>query len=185
MFIPSHAPISEVLSRLTPPPRRADFRPGTTRHIPPKQPSRTPCPHPCPSAARHVFTTAKFTPSFCASSYSSWAGMLWECPPVPYGGAGTQGEGHGCGQKHPLRRRRLGIPDPPSKSHSQPRVAGTTSQSVPAAPGATTLLFPGLGLPNVSCRQRAHAWSDKRQRGAAGVLSTPPAPHQDQAGGWT
>lgn len=40
-------------------------------------------------------------------------------------------------------------------------------------------------LPNVSCRQRAHAWSDKRQRGAAGVLSTPPAPHQDQAGGWT
>lgn len=92
--------------------------------------------------------------------------------------------GHLCGQKHLLYLRMLVIPTP-SLQTPLTALSHQDNQNVPTLLGAATLVFPGLGLPNVSCRQRAHTLSDQHWGGCSenSVLTTPPS-HQDQAGGW-
>lgn len=92
--------------------------------------------------------------------------------------------GHLCGQKHLLYLRMLVIPTP-SLQTPLTALSHQDNQNVPTLLGAATLVFPGLGLPNVSCRQRAHTLSDQHWGGCSenSVLTTPSS-HQDQAGGW-
>ena len=89
-----------------------------------------------------------------------------------------------CGQKHLLYLRMLVIPTP-SLQTPLTALSHQDNQNVPTLLGAATLVFPGLGLPNVSCRQRAHTLSDQHWGGCSenSVLTTPSS-HQDQAGGW-
>ena len=90
--------------------------------------------------------------------------------------------GHLCGQKH-LLYRMLVIPTP-SLQTPLTALSHQDNQNVLTLLGAATLVLPDLGLPNVSCRQTAHALSDQHWGGCSenSVLTTPP--FQDQAGGW-
>lgn len=159
---------SEVLSAPTAGPhptgeQTSNLRPlvtcPCTSHPPPLPPSL---------AAEYVSTIAKLIPSFCASSSSSWAGMLQggsHSSLVPYGGALT------------WKRLSLGT-GPSSVSHdaqcpgTHPLKAIHTPKPLRQAKWAAMLVFPDLHLLKVFCRWRAPAQLERKQQEKDTVLST-------------